>query len=71
MRKGSELYNSPFAADLKAWARRMGYTRAEAAEALGDVPISTYDGWCVGRPPALEGTLRRLMAALEAEATRP
>jgi hypothetical protein len=53
-----------FADDLKSWHRRMGYTRREAAEALC-VPLTTYHGWCAGRPCVLEGTVRRLMAFLE------
>ena len=53
-----------FAADLKAWTKRMGYTRAQAAEALG-APFTTFEGWCAGRQPAMEGMARRLMAMLE------
>lgn len=41
----------------------MGLTREGAAQALG-VPKSTFDGWCAGRPPALEQTVRKLMALL-------
>ena len=53
------------ASDLKAWHRSLTLTRAQAAAALG-VPVSTYDGWCAGRPCVLEGAIRRLMAMLSA-----
>ena len=54
-----------FAADLKAWAKRVGLTRDQAAAELR-VPRSTYDGWCAGKGPAIEGPLRRLMELIEA-----
>lgn len=59
------MRNPLFAADLKSWIKRMGYTRERAAAAL-DVPKTTLDGWCAGRPPALEGMARKLMGLLEA-----
>jgi hypothetical protein len=52
-----------FADDLKAWVKAMGYTRDQAADELC-VPKSTLYGWWAGRPPALEGSLRRLMALI-------
>lgn len=52
-----------FAADIKAWIKAMGYTRDQAAEELR-VARSTLDGWCAGRPSAMEGPLRRLMDLL-------
>lgn len=55
---------STFAADLKAWAKRLGLKRDEAAAELR-VARSTYDGWCAGRQSALEGALRRLMELIE------
>jgi transcriptional regulator with XRE-family HTH domain len=58
-----------FAADLKAWIKRQGYTRNQAATALS-VPRSTLDGWCAGRAPALEGLIRRLMTALERDSNK-
>ena len=60
---------TPFAADLRAWIKRMGYTRARAAEALG-VPKSTLDGWCAGRPCVLEGAIRKLMDAIPQDPAR-
>ena len=51
--------------DLRAWIGRMGYTRAQAAEALGLAPTTLAGYLDGGRPCALEGTLRRLMAAIE------
>lgn len=61
---------SAFATDLKAWARRMGWTRNQAAVELR-VPRATYDGWCAGRPAAQEGMARRLMAQLERQKSPP
>lgn len=58
--------STTFAGDLKAWIKRMGHTRASAAEALC-VPKSTLDGWCAGRPCVLEGAVRRLMTLLSQE----
>lgn len=54
-----------FSNHLKAWAGRMGYTRDQGSAALC-VPRPTYDGWCDGRPPALENTVRKLMTLIEA-----
>lgn len=53
-----------FATDLRAWIKRQTFTRAQAAVALA-VPRSTLDGWCAGRPPGLEGLIRRLMDELD------
>lgn len=55
---------------LKDWHRRPGWTRDTAAAELR-VPRSTYDGWCAGRAPALEGTLRRLMTLIELHGAPP
>ena len=61
---------STLGADIQAWRARLGLTRAEAAEALGLQP-STMAGYIVGRPCALEPTVRKLMAALERASGRP
>ena len=50
----------PFHELLQLWRKRMGYTRKQAAEALG-VPVSTLHGWIVGRICGQEKSMRKLM----------
>lgn len=59
-----------FSSDLRAWIKRMGYTRAQAAAVLR-VPTSTLDGWCAGRPCVLEGAIKLLMDLLAEKACFP
>jgi len=54
----------PLADCLKAWHGRPGWTRDRAAAELR-VPRPTYDGWCAGRPAALEPSIRRLMTLVD------
>jgi DNA-binding transcriptional regulator YiaG len=46
--------------ELKAWRARMGWTQAQAAQAL-NTPAGTYRGWEQGRfkPPGLVDALCR------------
>jgi DNA-binding XRE family transcriptional regulator len=59
------------AADLRAWQAHMGYTQAQAAEALG-VALGTYCEWVAGvsrttgRPIAPKKTVALACAALAA-----
>ena len=53
----------PLGECLKSWHRARGLTRDQAAAELG-VPLSTYNGWCLGRPAERELTIRRLMTLL-------
>lgn len=54
----------PMAECLKEWHARPGWTRNRAAEELR-VSRYTYDSWCVGRGPATEQTIRRLMTFID------
>ena len=49
---------------LVAWRARMGWSWGRSAAELR-IPPTTLKGYAMGRPSALEGTVRRLMARLE------
>lgn len=55
--------NEVFSDHLKSWHHRKGWGRQKAANMLG-VPVSTYNGWCSGRPCQTETTIRKLMACI-------
>lgn len=55
-----------FRTDLLAWMARRGFTQAQAAAALGGVPLRTLQNWCSREAePHLAGSLRLLMRLLD------
>jgi len=63
---GWEIDPRPLGECLKEWHGQHGWTRDQAAAELR-APRSTYDGWCAGRPAALDASIRRLMSLIDAQ----
>lgn len=59
-----EADHRPLADCLKDWHGRHRWGREAAAHELR-TPVSTYNGWCAGRPCAQEGAIRRLMTLID------
>ena len=55
------MTTTDFPTTCREFAESFGWGgRQKAADALG-IPLSTFDGWCAGRPPQHEKIVRMAM----------